>query len=156
MIEKSRCPVCRADMEVEADYMGFTLMETHSECKVCGLYTHDYVAGNDIEVIADVEIGYHYTDGEYSKTLRDHAIQYARTLMTPTPQDLDNRFGYHKPQSEEVVNKHGNIRAECRALADTLTENCPESRELSLAITKLEEVMMWANAAIARNQKNHV
>jgi hypothetical protein len=30
---------------------------------------------------------------------------------------------------------------------------CPGSRELSLAITKLEEAVFWANAAIARNEK---
>lgn len=28
---------------------------------------------------------------------------------------------------------------------------CPDSRELSLAITKLEEAIMWANASIARS-----
>jgi hypothetical protein len=34
-----------------------------------------------------------------------------------------------------------------------LVERCPEGRELSLALSNLEEVMFWANAAIARNQK---
>lgn len=28
---------------------------------------------------------------------------------------------------------------------------CPESREKSLAVTNLEESVMWANASIARN-----
>lgn len=31
-------------------------------------------------------------------------------------------------------------------------ESCKGSREYSLAITKLEEAVMWANAAIARNE----
>lgn len=31
---------------------------------------------------------------------------------------------------------------------------CPDSRELSTALTKLEEAVFWANAAIARNEKN--
>lgn len=29
---------------------------------------------------------------------------------------------------------------------------CPSSRERSLAMTKLEEAVMWANSAIARNK----
>ena len=35
-------------------------------------------------------------------------------------------------------------------LAHVLNELVPDSREKSLAITHLEEVMMWSNAAIAR------
>ena len=34
-----------------------------------------------------------------------------------------------------------------------LDEYCPESREKSLAVTKLEEVVFWSNAAIAREEK---
>jgi hypothetical protein len=33
-----------------------------------------------------------------------------------------------------------------------LLELCPESRELALASTNLEQCVMWANAAIARNE----
>ena len=39
-----------------------------------------------------------------------------------------------------------------KQLAHLLVTNCPESRELSCALTKLEEAVMWANAAIARNE----
>lgn len=31
-------------------------------------------------------------------------------------------------------------------------ELCPESRERSLAFTKIDEAVMWANASIARNE----
>lgn len=34
-----------------------------------------------------------------------------------------------------------------------ITHKTPKSREQSLAITKVEEAMFWANAAIARNQE---
>jgi hypothetical protein len=37
-------------------------------------------------------------------------------------------------------------------LAAYISEKCPESREKSLAITKIEEAVMWANASIARNE----
>ena len=36
-------------------------------------------------------------------------------------------------------------------MAERLETLCPDSRELALAITKLEEVVFWANAAIARH-----
>lgn len=64
--------------------------------------------------------------------------------------DLDNRFDYHKP-NEVKAGIHENVREECKNLAYFLNDFLPEGREKSLAITKLEEVMFWANAAIARN-----
>lgn len=66
--------------------------------------------------------------------------------------DLDNRFKYHPPKDAETQYAHEQVRDNCLALAVNVIDRfCPESREKSLAITKLEEVMMWANAAIARN-----
>lgn len=64
---------------------------------------------------------------------------------------IENNFKYHPPKNQEVVSKHEGVQNECRHLANTLDTLLPNSREKSLAITKLEEVMMWANAAIARN-----
>jgi hypothetical protein len=64
--------------------------------------------------------------------------------------DLDNRFEYHAPDDEKRQ-LHEGTRTACRALAEQLNGNLPEGREKSLAITKLEEVMFWSNAAIARN-----
>ena len=43
------------------------------------------------------------------------------------------------------------VMRECGVLADTLAVICPQSRELSLALTNLEQVAMWASAAITRN-----
>lgn len=42
------------------------------------------------------------------------------------------------------------IRNGCLALAATINEFAPDGREKSLALTNLEQVMFWANAAIAR------
>ena len=36
--------------------------------------------------------------------------------------------------------------------AGFIDDNCPDCREKSLAITKLEEVVMWANAGLARGR----
>lgn len=64
--------------------------------------------------------------------------------------DITNRFSFH-PATEVTGPKHENVRTSCFEFAEWLNENLPEGREKSLAITKLEEVMFWANAAIARN-----
>jgi hypothetical protein len=64
--------------------------------------------------------------------------------------DIANRFAFHAATTEEKRDAHTSIRQECRRLADDLNERLPEGREKSTAITKLEEVMFWANAALAR------
>lgn len=65
-------------------------------------------------------------------------------------EDLTNRFSYHPPSKDRVL-LHESIRENGQVLALILNEQLPESREKSLAITHLEEVVMWANAALARN-----
>ena len=63
--------------------------------------------------------------------------------------DLITRFTYHAPK-EGQPEKYEAIRNKGFGLAQTIETLCPDSREQSLAITKLEEAVMWANAAIAR------
>ena len=63
---------------------------------------------------------------------------------------LENNFMYHAPKEGQPA-KYTAIREKAKELAYLIDELCPESRERSLAITKLEEVSMWANASIARN-----
>jgi hypothetical protein len=65
-------------------------------------------------------------------------------------QQIENNFKYHKADKEKGE-QHDYIRAVLRHAAVMIDDVCPDSREKSLAITKLEEAMMWANAAIARN-----
>lgn len=64
--------------------------------------------------------------------------------------DLAKRFTYH-PVKPGQSDTYSNLRDEARALAGHIISVQPESRERSLAITKLEECIMWANAGIARN-----
>jgi hypothetical protein len=64
--------------------------------------------------------------------------------------DIAHRFAFHAATTEEKRDAHGSVRQQCRELADRLNEQLPEGREKALAMTKLEEVMFWGNAALAR------
>ena len=75
-------------------------------------------------------------------------------MYTPTDkqmQQISNNFVYHAPK-EGQQDMYIRLREEARKLAISLCECAPESRELSLAITNLEQAIFWANAAIARNE----
>lgn len=63
---------------------------------------------------------------------------------------IENAFTYHAPQPGQPE-KYQALREKAKELAYLITELVPPSREQSLAITKLEEASMWANAGIARN-----
>lgn len=67
-------------------------------------------------------------------------------------EDINNRFTFHPATPENGKGAyHAGVRDLCRTLAHQLNDTLPEGREKSLAITHLEEVMMWSNAAIARS-----
>jgi len=66
--------------------------------------------------------------------------------------ELGRRFEYHPATSDRVENTHEEIRRKCLDLALFLQGCLPECREASVAQTKLQEVMMWANAAVAITQ----
>ena len=68
-----------------------------------------------------------------------------------THEELENRFTYHAPK-EGQQERYERIRYKAKILAAYINERCPESREKSLALTKIEEAVMWAIAAIARNE----
>lgn len=71
--------------------------------------------------------------------------------MAQLNNDLEKRFTYHKPTPEKAE-KFPVIRNKAKELAYLLEEFVPNCREKSLAITKLEEVVMWANAGISREE----
>ena len=65
--------------------------------------------------------------------------------------ELENRFSYHAPKNDQAE-RYVLIRDWGLALAEVLTGHCPPSDELRRALDKLDEVVMLANAAIARNE----
>lgn len=70
-----------------------------------------------------------------------------------TVKDVRDRFEYHPPQSEERVKEHERAREAVRQAAVEIYYTLPEGREKSLALTKLEEALFWANASIARQSE---
>jgi hypothetical protein len=66
-------------------------------------------------------------------------------------EDLEKRFTYHAPKGNQLE-RYTKMREWGHHVASFIQKNCPDSREKSLAITKLEECIMWANASIARNE----
>lgn len=65
--------------------------------------------------------------------------------------NLDNIYTYHAPVNDKQMIVYGEIRRQAKALAHYFLECVPEGRERSVALTKLEEAVMWANAGAARN-----
>lgn len=66
-------------------------------------------------------------------------------------QRIENNFVYHAPSGDQQE-RYVAIRDKAKELA-LLINNCtPASREQSVAFTQLEDAVMWANAAIARNE----
>ncbi len=64
---------------------------------------------------------------------------------------INKKFNFHPAASEETANRHSAIRLTCLRAALALNDIAPECDEKEEAIKKLEEVMFWANAALARN-----
>jgi hypothetical protein len=65
--------------------------------------------------------------------------------------ELAHRFQFHPADSDNKKDAHQEVRNVLLEAADKIVElTGAESREQSTAITKLEEAMFWANAAIAR------
>lgn len=69
-------------------------------------------------------------------------------------EDLSNRFKYHPAKSEQVKSLHTEVRNASALFASLIITLTPVCREQSLALTKIEEAMMWATAAIARDPAN--
>lgn len=70
-----------------------------------------------------------------------------------TSQQIENNFKYHAVNQSQIEQQNS-IRLMCKNLAHKINKECPESREKSLSLTHLEEVMFFANSAISRYPQN--
>ncbi len=66
---------------------------------------------------------------------------------------MDERFKHHAPKSQETIGRHQAAREAADAFYQAIEKlSWSDSREKSLAITRVEEALFWLNAEIARNQ----
>ena len=63
----------------------------------------------------------------------------------------DREFAHNEPKGDQN-SRYNILREKAKEFATLIDMCCPDSREKSLAMTKLEECSMWANASIARNE----
>lgn len=61
-----------------------------------------------------------------------------------------NRMGYHKA-TPDTVPIHRELREDFIHAAEMVIRKVPPGRERSLALTHLQESLMWANAGVAIN-----
>lgn len=88
---------------------------------------------------------------EQVEQLAQRLRQVRETPGTATPPfDVRDRFVHHPPPTQARVMQHELVRGMCLSLAGDLDALLPPGREKALALTKLEEAMFWANAALAR------
>lgn len=64
---------------------------------------------------------------------------------------LENIFSYHSPKPGQNE-RYEFLRNQAFILALNISQQCPPGRERALALTKLEEAIFAANAAIARGE----
>ncbi len=68
-----------------------------------------------------------------------------------TAPEIRQLFTYHPPKGDQV-DRYEDLRMEALKLAQSINNLCPDSAERTLAIRKLQEAVMWANASIAINE----
>lgn len=84
------------------------------------------------------------------KAIEDAGYEVKKKQEDSMNPEIEKRFTYHAPKPGQPE-KYVQLRDKCKELAYLIDELCPDSREKSLALTKIEAASMWANAAIARN-----
>ena len=68
-----------------------------------------------------------------------------------TPEEIECAFTHHIPFGSQQT-RYEYLRENAKILAQCISDSCPDSREKSLAFTRLREAAMWANASIAINE----
>lgn len=63
--------------------------------------------------------------------------------------DIDNWFTYHPPRNEAEMEAYKMIRAAGKEFAKTILGCTPQCADQTVAIRKIREAVMVANAAIA-------
>lgn len=68
---------------------------------------------------------------------------------------LHKTFAHHTP-TPDGLDRIARLRIGMSWMMELIIQVCPESRERACALTRLDEVAMWANKAVACNDPNAV
>jgi hypothetical protein len=68
-----------------------------------------------------------------------------------TKEEVIHAFTYHKPRNDVEVMFYETYREKVKQNALVLMDFVPECAERTLALRHLEQAVMYANAAVARN-----
>ena len=76
--------------------------------------------------------------------------ELAKRVMVEVPNDdkIQHWFTYHAPTGETIP-KYNKMREAALAFARIINEMCPDGPDKSVAIRKIREAVMTANASIA-------
>lgn len=134
------------------------------QCAICGgTYRYDstLIHSQSDTHRASTLLGHWPTPGEVAGYVRDGGISINRAReiagvksnggpvlgLRISDDELDRRFSTHPPTHEQIV-AMGSIRDFARRLAAEIRDTSVPSREQSNALSRLEEVVYWANRAI--------
>lgn len=98
-----------------------------------------------------------YADGYESWSPAEAFEEGYRRVPDAQPDELARRFNYHRPPDEIAVGRHATVRHVLQTAAGAVRDEIRAgvgdrgAREYALFLTKIEEAMFWANAALARN-----
>lgn len=140
------CPVCEED---HVDWLGPEDIDIEEDEYVCVRCHSRFTKG----IKDNLFISKSFWKSCLEKNLEMEVENLRSQIDMLTRAELEHRFKFH-PATGEKRGKHEVIRGAALYLANVIVDNAPDdSRERSLAITKVEEAMMWANAAIARHKE---
>lgn len=67
-------------------------------------------------------------------------------------EQIERIFTYQPPKNDSQIERYKEIRNAGRLMAEIIVDACPVSEEYKIALQKIREAIMWANAAIACNE----
>lgn len=71
------------------------------------------------------------------------------------PIDIANRFTDHElTGKQQSMSMRHTLKA--REFAELINGQCPDNREKSIAMTKIEEALMWANKSLEMRKEEDV
>lgn len=65
--------------------------------------------------------------------------------------NIEQIFKYHAPRGDQA-DRYAALRSAAKTFATRVASLTPPSREQSVALTNVQQAVMWANAAIAINE----